>query len=256
MTGSDISRYLPINEYNAAIGANAPSASNVFVTTNTLGAHGLPQVLAIDNTTGPNDISVDNGQVIKGTSSQSFIDLDEGPNGAIQATSNRSVFLQGGDFINNINTSAFVVNDVGTAMAVFKNDFAKYGQVNIVGNSANDVIGFNIPNYPTIISTQNYTVKQNVDNTVLLGGKDIVSKTNNTAYVNQVGFNTGLAGEMILAHTPNAGNFTATLKAETGTIALLSDITGTNSGTNTGDQSTGTTFPFTSLYVTTGAPPE
>ena len=29
---------------------------------------------------------------------------------------------------------------------------------------------------------------------------------------------------MILAHTPNAGNFTATLKAESGTIAYLSDV--------------------------------
>lgn len=33
-----------------------------------------------------------------------------------------------------------------------------------------------------------------------------------------------------------ASNFTATLKAATGTLAYTSDITGTNSGTNTGDQ--------------------
>jgi hypothetical protein len=44
-----------------------------------------------------------------------------------------------------------------------------------------------------------------------------------------------------------ASNYTATLQAATGTIAYLTDITGTNSGTNTGDQSisaSGTTTTY------------
>jgi len=42
----------------------------------------------------------------------------------------------------------------------------------------------------------------------------------------------------------NAGatDYTATLKAETGTVALISDITGTNSGTNSGDNATNTQY--------------
>lgn len=40
MSRTDISRFLPNNEYQAAIGANNPSASNVFATINDLGALG------------------------------------------------------------------------------------------------------------------------------------------------------------------------------------------------------------------------
>jgi len=52
----DISRFLPINEYNAAIGANSPSASNVFATMNDLagispGIYGGSGSLQVGDTT-------------------------------------------------------------------------------------------------------------------------------------------------------------------------------------------------------------
>jgi len=62
----DITRFLPINEYNAAVGAASPSASNVFATMNDLAGVGgdLATTLALGNVTGAHDISVNAGRKI------------------------------------------------------------------------------------------------------------------------------------------------------------------------------------------------
>jgi hypothetical protein len=117
-----------------------------------------------------------------------------------------------------------VANTGAASLALFKGNFTKLGQISIGYNDGTDIFSSNLPSYPTILSSQNSTVKDGVINSNILGGLGVISKTDNTAYANQIGFNTGLAGEMILSHTPNAGNFTATLKAESGTIAYLSDV--------------------------------
>jgi len=197
---------------------------------NEIDALGLPQVLGVDNTTGTNDISIDNGQVLKGTSSGSYIDLDDGTNSAIQLNSLRSVYAQGGDFINNINTGASVVNDVGCSIVLFKNDFARYGEISVIGNSENDVLSFDIPNYPSIISSQNNIVRQNVNNTVVLGGKDIVSKTDDTAYVNQISFNLNSTFETILKHIPPTSDNLVEIQNGSGILSFLSDILKQKSG--------------------------
>ena len=188
---------------------------------------GLPNTLAIDNTTGANDISIDNGQKLIGTTSGSFIDLDDGINSAINLTSKKSVFWQGGEFGVTTRTSVGTFNDVGISLLLFKDDATRYGTLTIAGNDTNDVTEFDVPSYPITIASQHSVLKAGVVNSVALGGNDIIAKTNDTAYVNQVGFNAGLAGEMILAHTASASDFTATLQAKTGTIAYLSDISST-----------------------------
>lgn len=59
-------------------------------------------------------------------------------------------------------------------------------------------------------------------------------KTFDTTKIAVKGSSTGTTA--IASANAGATNYTATLQAVTGTIALTSDITGTNSGTNTGDQ--------------------
>ena len=103
-------------------------------------------------------------------------------------------------------------------------NFTRIGSFALVENQTSDYSILNFPNYCGYSASQGGTIKQNVLNSWIVSGTGAIAKTNNTAYLNQIGFNTGLAGEMILAHTPNAGNFTATLKAESGTIAYLSDV--------------------------------
>lgn len=61
----DISRVLPKDMYDAAIGAASPSASNVFATiADVTASDTLAEILAIGNTTGSNSIIVDSAQVI------------------------------------------------------------------------------------------------------------------------------------------------------------------------------------------------
>lgn len=58
-------RFLPNDEYQAAIGANAPSAVNPFATIADIGGSAsLSAVLAVGNTTGANDISINTGQSV------------------------------------------------------------------------------------------------------------------------------------------------------------------------------------------------
>lgn len=62
-------------------------------------------------------------------------------------------------------------------------------------------------------------------------------------------YSAGLGGFLTFQGTPTAATRTITMPDATGTVALTSDITGTNSGTNTGDQTsivgiTGTTAQF------------
>ena len=51
----------------------------------------------------------------------------------------------------------------------------------------------------------------------------------------------------LASNNTSATDYLVTVKAETGTVALLSDITGTNSGTNTGDNAANTSIAATKL---------
>lgn len=83
----------------------------------------------------------------------------------------------------------------------------------------------------------------NVTNSVALGGTALVLKTNNTAYVNQLGLNDGGTYEVILNHdgVSMTADVIQTLQAKDGTIANLDDIknitvgSDVSSSTHTGD---------------------
>jgi hypothetical protein len=83
-----------------------------------------------------------------------------------------------------------------------------------------------------IIASSASTTNVGVANSVIVGGTGTIGKTDNLAYVNSIGFNTGLAGEMVLDHTPSASDFTATLQARTGTISYIDQIGGQNVNAN------------------------
>ena len=189
-----------------------------------LGSENLLQTLANGNITGANDIEISNSQVIKAENGNSSIDLR---NGGIDG----SIFIKGDSYNNRMGT--FFVDDVvstmnggqtGMGIGLWKGDLSKLGQIYILNNEIIDVSSGSLPNYPTLLGSQLCVVKAGVINTTILAGINLIAKTDNTAYGNQIGFNAGLAGEMLLKHTPNAGNFVATLKPETGTIAYLTDV--------------------------------
>ena len=81
-------------------------------------------------------------------------------------------------------------------------------------------------------------------------------KTFDTTKLAVKGSSTGVT--TVASANAGATDYTATLKAETGTVALISDITGTNSGTNTGDQAiptvSDTAYNATSWNTNTDAP--
>jgi len=68
-------------------------------------------------------------------------------------------------------------------------------------------------------------IKQNVQNSVIVGGQGITAKTNNTLYTNQISLqeSTILFDTILKASTATADR-TATLQDASGTIAYLSDI--------------------------------
>jgi hypothetical protein len=190
----------------------------------TTGGETLSGTLALGNTTGVNDISIDNGQVIKATNGSSSLDLRfSGTDGKIGLLGDFFEATMGTFFVDDA-VGSVVANTGAASLSLFKGNLSKLGQISIGYNDGTDIFSSNLPSYPTILSSQNATVKDGVINSNILGGLSPISKTDNTPMLNQLGFNTGLAGEMILAHTPNAGNFTATLKAESGTIAYLTDV--------------------------------
>ena len=151
--------------------------------------------------------------------------IDNGATQSISAGSTSNFFVY--------NLASMTLQNASAAFGLLKAGFSKSGDVLIQDNEAGPTTTSNIPAYPITVASQNSTTSVGIVNTVSLGGKDKKEKTSDTAYINQLGFNTGLAGEMLLKHTPNAADFTATLQAASGTIAFTSDIDGRISGQRT-----------------------
>jgi hypothetical protein len=189
------------------------------------------------------NIEVQSGGIIDSSSGGSFIDLRRGADDTLRIATNTTAaavpysFMEfspsgylmqsggpgiGTHYVNRNNVVGLNIAEVETS--VFNSAFTKWGRYGIKQNDSGSYNNFNFASYPFYAAAQNVTINQNVVNSAAIGMNGGVIKTNNTLYTNQLGFNAGLAGEMILAHTPSASDFTATLKAETGTIAYLSDI--------------------------------
>lgn len=225
-------------------GLKAPTGESYFLKINdsglvtsenvlALNAQDLEAVLLQGNTTGAYDISVDFGQVIKSTNNNTFLDLDNAGTGEIYLTKNDDGYLSITDFGTIISKGQFFVSqsistisltDIRTTFSLTKGDFSKIGQITTTNNDLSFYLSTPQINYPTLISTQNSRVNQNLTNSVVLGGFDIVAKTDNSAYVNQIGFNTGEAFETILGYTTPTSDNTVTIQDGSGTLAFLSDV--------------------------------
>jgi len=253
----DISRFLPINEYDAAINANAPTAANPFATIADLIADDqtLSEVLTQGNTMSngqtitalngvavfnPRFLGVDNQMSLyTGThgslavGNESFIDFTP----ASLGLGHGAAFASIADFGGGIGTTSFgyfgvgptysfaTASESGASLFVGNLLFTKGGTIQVKQNDTAGWTTFYANEYPSTMSSALLTVSIGVLNSAAIGGKNIKMKTSLSAYANQFVFNTGLAGEMKLVHTPSASDFTATFKAESGTVAYLSDIT-------------------------------
>lgn len=85
--------------------------------------------------------------------------------------------------------------------------------------------------YGAVINSPNSTIQQDTKNAIILGGRDIIASSDNTAYFNQIGLYSGTDGfEGILLKNDLTDNRIWQMPDKSGTVALLSDITGSTSG--------------------------
>jgi hypothetical protein len=112
----------------------------------------------------------------------------------------------------------------GVAMSYLNTTLTKIGQIAIYDNDLTNQTTGTLPQYPTALSTQNGVIRTGVTNSNTLGGLGTIVKTDNTSYVNQVGFNTGEAFETVLGYTTATQDNTITLQNGSGTLAFLSDV--------------------------------
>lgn len=176
------------------------------------GSGTLAETLINGNTTGVNDISIDTGQVIKATIDSSVLQLKQGDS-----------FIQDGAFgVDDV--SLLSLSTIASCLALLKSTFAKVGQFCVYNNDASDVNTGGFVNYPCASASQNWTIKQNVTNVLTSSGKNGIAKTDDSLYCNQLAYNTGLAGELIVNHTPSATDYTQTHQDDDGIIALTKDI--------------------------------
>lgn len=173
----------------------------------------LQQVLTVGNSTGNNDIIVQDNKVIKSSTGDT-----------IMSFGSNTMTINAGSFATDVAVSNVSINSLGTSMSLFKSDFSKIGFFQVIENSTGNQTTGPLPNYPVVSGSQNSTINQNVINTSINGGNNIIAKTNNTDYSNQNGYNTGTAGELIVNHTPSATDRTQTHQDADGTIALTSDL--------------------------------
>jgi len=197
---------------------------------NEIAALGLPEILTVDNTT------LD-GQTIEALNGIGVLDLRDGINDSVKLIgANAGILISGSlgviSFTNNADnlndlTSSVTNSNFGTSL-VLENKNVLIDKTGLVGLVYNQDFNWNfdkdLPNFPSQLSTQLGNYIQGVVNSVSLGGKYTIVKTNETAYINQLGFNKGEAFELILENfTPTADRLQAFQNAD-GIIALLSDL--------------------------------
>lgn len=108
--------------------------------------------------------------------------------------------------------SSLDISDTQAQFFLFSADFSRVGGF---GLFANDVLrNFNAgagDSYPTRISAKGGILNQDVKNSVQIGGNSTIVKTDETAYCNQLAFNTGEAFESLVTYTTPTADRTITL---------------------------------------------
>jgi len=203
----------------------------------------LEKVMNVNNITGSNDLIVsDNQQIIlnngakivpaNGTGVQ--FDLRQGGVDGNVLLENDQTFLsmtsfgvtiQDEDFFQGVSVPSVTLSNGNQAsLFLLKGDFTKTGGFAIRDNETLDIVSLNLPNYPATMCSQNSTLKQNVINAIALCGKDQIVKSDDYPVLNGIAYNTGLAGELIVVHTPSATDRTQTHQDDDGIIALTKNI--------------------------------
>ena len=194
---------------------------------------GLPSVLGQDNSTGTSDIDMTSGTALTESTTGAYLDLKDttGAFGTGTYLNGEEAFVFLSDLDMYISTGVPFINPYTAAVQGSQDGlvlsligFPKYGTITIANNDSADFTSINLEQYCAIVCSKNSTAKQNIIGSIAVGGADIIMKTNYSAYVNQIAYNTGLAGELTVNHTPSATDYTQTHQAKTGTIALLSDV--------------------------------
>lgn len=194
----------------------------------------LENVLTYGNSTGIHDISLSDGKTLKADNGAGFVNL-------------RNAGIDSDVKVGNTNSNIFFDNDVGTylndgiigvddlaGVSLVRNDqisfnltasdFSRIGSFALVVNDVSDYNILNFPNYCGYSSSEGGKIKLGVKNSWIVGGAGAIAKTNNTAYANQLGFNSGEAFETILNYTTATANNTVTIQDGSGTLAFLTDV--------------------------------
>jgi len=102
---------------------------------------------------------------------------------------------------------------------------ASHTQLELLNNSAGNKTTGNTTKYASSLGSQNSTLASGVINSVILGGTGLYGKTNNTAYVNQIGYANGATNETLLAFTAPTGNRTITFENASGRVLTGNAVT-------------------------------
>tara|TARA_R110002012_G_scaffold260129_1_gene441787 strand:- start:101 stop:1702 length:1602 start_codon:yes stop_codon:yes gene_type:complete len=122
------------------------------------------------------------------------------------------------------NHSIMTLSESSASLKFVKAGISKSGLISIENNDLASYTTANVDNFPVNIGSKNALVSASIVNSAYLGGANIKVKTNNTAYVNQLGFNSGEAFETILNYTTATANNTVTIQDGSGTLAFLTDV--------------------------------
>ena len=232
-------------------------ASNTFVLTSDAdgnaswvaapgGAGSLAATLVIGSITGGNNIITSNGDVIRGVT-KGELNLRNGSDGAILLASDLAgsygesgldiasdfvaIFTQAFDGFLDITSgvklnSSWVINAANAdTIAIQASNLVGGDQFNafnneiqdLTSNASGDVNG-------SAVSARNATLKSGVTNSVALGGVGSIVKTDDTAYVQQLGFTETAVIEGLMSSATLTASRTWTLPDSTGTIALQTGV--------------------------------
>jgi hypothetical protein len=137
---------------------------------------------------------------------------------------NQQLGFYPGQMVLRNNTSGAVNRVIKLGVGQFSSTYA----IHIADNSDGDITADTY--YPgesrqaTIIGTNGGKILQNVQNSVVLGGTGVIARSNNSAYVQNLGFSESLTIEGLLTKSTLTADRAWTLPDATGTIALTSDF--------------------------------
>jgi len=244
--------------YATTAEAIAGTATNLVITPATLSAAlgtigDLESVLVNGNITGANDIQISNGQVIAAVNGGGTLNLREGADGAIALTSDAGGYLQGYLTLSQssasigFGTAGYLLSDAANLVLRMSSAFTYLGPTESGLGLAADLgtttyslaIADITAGAVTFAAKTNSAISINsgitgtvttfnigIDNSVALGGIGITAKTNNTAYVNQLGLNaSGSLFEGLLDTATLTADRTYELPDASGKVALIRTTT-------------------------------